>query len=150
MNEVKTSLKRLALFYFLLALSIFPNCNIIPCRFPLENISSLYLFSLTICLILHFYRRVAQHPKLRRLMLMLACMEALLIMLRGIKYSVFGSVHFLSRYSWYLFFVPMLCIPVLLFYISLYIDTKDEQRVRKRWGWVAVVTLLLIQLGLLS
>ena len=146
MNEVKTSLKRLALFYFLLALSIFPNCNIIPCRFPLENISSLYLFSLTVCLIFHFYRRVAQHTKLRRLMLTLACMEALLIMLRGIKYSVFGSIHFLSRYSWYLFFIPMLFIPVLLFYISLYIDTKDEQQVRKRWGWVAVVTVLLILL----
>ena len=146
MNEVKTSLKRLALFYFLLALGIFGNCDIIPCRFPLENISSLYFFSLTVCLILHFYRRVAQHPKLRKLMLTLACMEALLVMLRGIKYSVFGSIHFLARYSWYLFFIPMLFIPVLLFYISLYIDAKDERLVRKRWGWVAVVTVLLILL----
>ena len=146
MNEVKTSLKRLGLFYFLLALGIFGNCDIIPCRFPLENISSLYFFSLTVCLILHFYRRVAQHPKLRKLMLTLACMEALLVMLRGIKYSVFGSIHFLARYSWYLFFIPMLFIPVLLFYISLYIDAKDERLVRKRWGWVAVVTVLLILL----
>ena len=110
MNEVKTSLKRLGLFYFLLALGIFPNCDIIPCRFPLENISSLYFFSLTVCLILHFYRRVAQHPKLRKLMLTLACMEALLVMLRGIKYSVFGNIHFLARYAWYLF----ICQPYIL------------------------------------
>lgn len=146
MNEVKTSLKRLALFYFLLALSILPNCDIIPCRFPLENISVLYLFVLTVCLFLHYYRRVAQHPKLRGLMLALAFMEALLVMLRGIKYSVFGNIHFLSRYTWYLFFIPMLFIPVLLFYISLYIDAKDERQVRKRWGWVAAFTVLLILL----
>ena len=148
MNEVKNSLSRLAIFYFLLAIGIFPNCNIIPCRFPFENLSSLYFFSLTACLILHFYRRVAQHPKLRRLMLTLAFMEALLIMLRGIKYSVFGSIHFLSRYSWYLFFIPMLFIPVLLFYISLYLYTKDDRQVRKRWGWVAAVTVILILLVL--
>lgn len=148
MNEIKTSIKRLLLFYLLLAVNIIPNNDIIPCRFPLENISSLYLLALTICMFLYYYLRVAQHYMLRRLMLSLAFMEILLIVLRGIKYSVFGSVFFLARYSWYLFFIPMLFIPVLLFYISLYVNVKDEQRIRKRWGWVRTVTVILILLVL--
>lgn len=134
----------MAFFYLLLAINIIPNCDLIPCRFPFENISALYLFALTSCLLLHYYKRVAQHPKLRGLMLKLAFMEVLLILLRGIKYSVFGSIYFLSRYTWYLFYIPMLFIPVLLFYIALYIDAKEEQKIRKKWGWVAVVTVVLI------
>lgn len=146
MNEVKTSLKRLLFFYLLLAVNILPNTDIIPCRFPLENISSLYLFALTCCMFLSYYRRVVEQRKLRSLMLTLASMEMLLILLRGIKYSVFGSVHFLARYTWYLFFIPMLMIPVLLFYISLYIYAKDEREIKRRWGWVMAVTVLLILL----
>lgn len=148
MNEVKTSFKRLALFYLLLAINIIPNNDIIPCQFPLENISSLYLLALTVCMFLYYYVRVAQHDRLRKLMLSLAFMEFLLILLRGIKYSVFGSVFILARYTWYLFYIPMLSIPVLMFYISLYVYAKDEQHVMKKWGWVAVVTVILILLAL--
>lgn len=147
MNEVKSSLKRLALFYMLLAGSGLLN-NLLPHRFPLENITSLYLFALATCLLLYYYRRVTQHRRMRGLMMTLAGMEMLLILLRGIKYSVFGNVFFAGRYCWYLYYVPMLSIPVLMFYISLFIYAEDVRQAERKWAWVTVVTVILILLVL--
>lgn len=145
MHEVKASLKRLGYLYLLMAFSFIPS-NLMPYRFPYENMMSLYLFMLTTCLFLYYYWRVTQHRRMRGLMLTLAFMEMLLMLLRGIKYSVFGNIFFIGRYCWYLYWIPLLCIPVLMFYISLFIYAKDERQTMRKWGWVAGVTVVLILL----
>lgn len=144
MIEVKNSLKRLAVIYLLLAINTLWDADIIPGRFPFEHLSSLYLFTLSACLFVHYYRRVTQHRGMRGLMLALAGMEMLLILLRGIKYSIFGDVFFIGRYCWYLYYIPVLFIPVLLFYIALFIYAKDVRQAERKWAWVAVVTVILI------
>ena len=144
MNEVKNCMKRLGFIYLLMAINILPNGGIIPGRFPLQKISSLYLFALTVCLFLYYYRRIAQHPKLNGLMLTLAYMEMLFMLLRGVKYCVFENVIFLGRYCWYLYSIPMLVCPVLLFYISVLINAKDERQTERKWSWVIVITVILI------
>lgn len=148
MDEVKNSLKHLAVIYLLLAFNILPCCDLIPGRFPFEHLASLYLFVLSACLLVHYFRRVTQHRGMRGLVLALAAMEMLLILLRGIKYSVFGDTFFLGRYCWYLYYVPTLFIPVLLFYISVFIYAKDVRQAGRKWAWVAAVTVIMILLVL--
>lgn len=144
MGGVKRTLRALSVYYLFLAVAVIPNNDVIPCRFPLENISSLYLAAAAFCLFLNYCYRVVPNRRMKRLMLTLALMEVLLALLRGIKYSVFGSVSALARFSWYLFYVPLFCIPLLLFYIALYVNASDERRIGRKWGWTAAVTAVLI------
>ena len=78
----------------------------------------------------------------------LSWMAFLLLLLRGIKYSVFAGVDILARLSWYLYYAPMLLLPLFLFYISLLISPGVDSHVPKRWYWVGAVTVVLILLVL--
>lgn len=148
MNEIKRSIRLLALYYLLLAVYILTNCDIIPCAFPMENISSIYLVTLSICLFMRYRMRVVHNSKLKKMLLSMTLMICLLIMLQGIKYSVFSNTIVLARYSWYLHYVPFLLIPTFFLYIALYVYAKDEYEVKKRWWWVAGLSAALILLVL--
>lgn len=144
MSEVKKCLKWLLLYCLLLAVNIIPSTGIIPFRFPTDSISSLYLMILSACLILRYYKRISGQKNLKAAMQRLAIMIFLMFFLRGIKYAVVGNVSALGRYTWYLYYLPMLCIPMLLFFVSLYVYAIDEKHERRKWSWVAVVTALII------
>ena len=144
MNEAKKCLKWLLLYSLLLAVNILPTTGVIPLRFPTNNISSLYLMILSACLILRYYKRISGQKNLKAAMQRLAIMVFLFFLLRGLKYAVFGNASALGRYTWYLYYLPMLCIPMLLFFVSLYVYAIDERQERRKWSWVAVVTALLI------
>jgi len=75
-------------------------------------------------------------------------MALLLILLRGIKYSVFAETDLLDRHMWYLYYVPMLLIPLFLFYISLLVAPKRDFRIPKGWRWTLAVTVVFIVLVL--
>lgn len=144
MNEVKKCLKWLLLYSLLLAVNILPTTGIIPLRFPTSNISSLYLMILSACLILRYYKRISGQKNLKAAMQRLSIMIFLMFFLRGLKYAVFGNVSALGRYTWYLYYLPMLCIPMLLFFVSLYVYAIDERKERRKWSWVAIVTAILV------
>ena len=144
MNEVKKCLKWLLLYSLLLAVNIIPSTAIIPFWFPTDSISSLYLMILSACLILRYYRRISGQKNLNAAMLRLAIMMFVFFLLRGLKYAVFGNVSALGRYTWYLYYLPMLCIPMLLFFVSLYVYAIDERKERRKWSWVAIVTAILV------
>ncbi|MBR2589592.1 MAG: hypothetical protein IKE65_01565 [Clostridia bacterium] len=148
MREVKTTLKRMAFYYFLLALNIIPGAQIIPDRFPLRNISVVYLLSLCVALILYYSHRVSRSGGLSAMMKALSWMALLLILLRGIKYSVFAEVGILARHTWYLYYVPMLLLPLFLFYISILVSPKEDFRLSKGWYFVLALTILMIVLVL--
>lgn len=144
MNEVKKCLKWLLFYSLLLAVNIIPSTAIIPFRFPTDSISSLYLMILSACLILRYYRHISGQKNLNAAMRRFAIMLFVFFLLRGIKYAVFGNVSALGRYTWYLYYLPMLCIPMLLFFVSLYVYAIDEWKERRKWSWVAVVTAILV------
>ena len=87
-REVKTALKRMAFYYLLLAV-----CTVlyalIPDRFPARNISTPFLLTLSVCLVLYYSHRVSPTGVLSAMMKAISWMALLLILLRGIKYSVF-------------------------------------------------------------
>ena len=148
MHEVKSTLKRLALYYLLLAVNIIPCASILPDRFPTRNVSSIYLLFLSVCLVLYYAYRLPRAGGLSVIMKSLSCMALLLILLRGIKYSVFAGVDVLARHTWYLYYVPMLLIPLFFFYIALLISPKDALRILKKWYWIGAVTIVMILLVL--
>ena len=44
------------------------------------------------------------------------CLMILWMALRSLKYDFFPSGHIITRYAWYLYYLPMLFIPLLLFF----------------------------------
>ena len=92
MREVKTAFKRMAFYYFLLAVNIIPCASIIPDRFPTRNLSAIYLLLLCVCLVLYYAHRVTPSGKLSVMMKALSWASLSLILLRGIKYSAFAEV----------------------------------------------------------
>ena len=148
MNEVKTTLSRMGLYYLLLAINILPNANVIPDSFPTRNLSSIYLLTLSVCLVVYYAHRVSPAGKLSSMMKTLSWMGMLLILLRAVKYSALSEVGVLARHTWYLYYVPMLLLPLFLFGISLLVSAKDDSWMPKGWYWTLALTLVLIGLVL--
>ena len=144
MKEVKTTFRRMAFYYLLMAINIIPSANIIPDSFPTRNVSAIYLLALCVCLVLYYSHRLLKTKGLSVMMKALSWMALLLILLRGIKYSAFSEVGVLARHTWYFYYVPMLLIPMFLFYISLLISPKDKLKISRGWLWVAVLTAVFI------
>lgn len=145
MREVKTAFKRMAFYYFLLAVNIIPCASIIPDRFPTRNLSAIYLLLLCVCLVLYYAHRVTPSGKLSVMMKALSWASLSLILLRGIKYSAFAEVGTADRHVWYLYYVPMLLLPLFFFHISLLVAQPKGFRL-KRWLWTAVITAVFIVL----
>ena len=144
MTEVKTILKRMAVYYLLLIINIIPSANIIPDAFPTRNVSAIYLLILSVILVLYYSHRVSPEGMLSFMMKGLSWMGLLMILLRGVKYSAVAEVGVLARHTWYLYYVPMLLLPLFLFYISLLVSSKDTSRLPKGWYIVLAITALLI------
>ena len=146
MNVVKTTLRRLAVYCLLLAVGVILCANVIPDVFPTRNLSTLYLLILSACLIRYYSYRVTGSTYLSVMMKLLSWMAFFLLLLRGIKYSVFAGVAVLARHTWYLYYVPMLLLPLFFLYVSLVISPKGDFRFPKKWLWTAAVTLVFILL----
>lgn len=147
-NEMKTMLKRMGVYYLLLAIGILPCANVIPDVFPTRNLSTVYLLTLTVCLVLYYAHRVTPTGGLSAAMKLLSWMCLLLILLRGVKYSAFSEVDVLARHCWYLYYGPLLLLPLLLFYIALSVAPGKEAPVSGLWRLTLALTVLLIALVL--
>lgn len=138
----------MSVYYLLLAVNIIPCASIIPDSFPTRNLSAIYLLFLSACLILYYSHRVTQTGRLSPFMKSISWMEMLIILLRGIKYSVFAEVGALARHVWYLYYVPMLLLPLFLFCISLLVAPKKDFRIPKGWYPALALTVTFIVLVL--
>ncbi|MBQ9545476.1 MAG: hypothetical protein IJV00_10165, partial [Clostridia bacterium] len=145
---MKTTLKRLALYYILLAINVIPNASVLPDAFPTRNVSTVYLLFLSACLIRYYSYRVLRSGSLSVMMRAISWSAFTLLFLRGVKYSVFAGVGVLARHTWYLYYIPMLLLPLFFFYVSLLISPDGEPRIPKKWLWTAVFTAVLILLVL--
>ena len=146
MSETKTILKRMMVYYLLLAINIIPSANIIPDVFPTRNVSAIYLLTLSVCLVLYYSHRVSPDGKLPVMIKSLSWMGLFMILLRGIKYSAVAEVGVLARHAGYLYYVPMLLFPLFLFCISLLVSRKENARLPKGWYGAMAVTVALIVL----
>lgn len=148
MKEVVRMLRRMGVYYLLMAINIIFCANIIADRFPTRNLSTIYLLALSVCLVLYYFHRVSPAGALSVMMKLLSVMGLTLILLRGIKYSAVSGVDVLARHAWYLYYVPILLLPLFLFYIALLVSPKDDGRIPKGWYSILAVTVVLIALVL--
>lgn len=77
----------------------------------------------------------------------LECIAALLIfwmLLRAMKYYIFIEGDFESRYLWYLFYIPMLCNPLLSFFVSISLGKPDNYKIPKCNVLLPVICVILI------
>ncbi len=136
----------MAFYYLLLVINIIPCANFIPDSFPTRNVSAIYLLTLCVCLILYYSHRVTSAGGLSVMMKAVSWLGLMLILLRGVKYSVFAGVGVVARHTWYLYYVPMLLIPLFFFYISLLVAPEKDFRIPKGWLWTLGVTVVFITL----
>ncbi|MBQ7161063.1 MAG: hypothetical protein IJR90_05095 [Clostridia bacterium] len=148
MSDVKTAVKRMAVYYLLLVGNAIPCASIIPDRFPTRNLSTIYLLILSVCLVLYYYYRVPPAGGIYSVMKALSWMGLLLILLRGIKYSAFAEVGVLARHTWYFYYVPMLLIPLFLLYISLFVSPGKNPVKYAVWRISLILTVAFIAIVL--
>lgn len=137
----------MAIYYLLFAIGIIPSA-VIPDIFPLRNLSIIYLLAVSFCLVLYYSHRVSPTGNISIMMKALSWMGLLMILLRGIKYGAVSEVDVLARHTWYLYYVPMLLLPLFLFYISLFISSKEKKLTYIIWYIVLALTIVFIVLVL--
>ena len=89
-------------------------------------------------------RRIIQKQALHCLRLTAALMLVWLV-LRTLKYEVVTDLT-VARYIWYLYYLPMLFIPLLGVYIALSLGKSEEYRLTGRIGALAIIPAVLFLL----
>ncbi|MCR5456743.1 MAG: hypothetical protein K6F14_01565 [Clostridiales bacterium] len=146
MSEVKSTLKRIGIYYLLWIVTLILSMGVIVNNFPTRNITTFYLLVLSVYLVLYYLHRVSPSGRLSVMMKLLAWMGLLLILFRGMKYGPFSAVDILARHTWYLYYVPVLLLSLFLFGIALFISPKNNGLVSVFWYTALVVTVVLIVL----
>ena len=148
MNEIRRSLKRLAVIYFFVLLNIIPYCDLIPDVFPTRVLSRSYMITAACCMTVFYTKRIADRGVIRKLLIGMSVLEIMLIVLQLLKWSSFKMFDTAQRLSWYLFYIPMMFIPVLFFYMGISLDRKerDGRKLLRKWGWMLAVSFVFLVL----
>lgn len=93
-------------------------------------------------------RRLLQSD-VRRNLIAAAVMMIFWMLLRTIKYEFLSGDHFTERYTWYLYYAPMLLIPLLMFLSVLYVGRDPDRPISQRWKLLYIPSGALI-LGVLT
>ena len=136
-------LHSILLYFFLLILCFFAQVDIIPNVFPWRMISGIYFLALGVLLVIYFAERIADRGQLKRWMMFCAWLIVAFLLLRMIKYEVFPVNSVFARYTWYLYYWPMLFIPLCTFYATLCIDGEEKREFVKVKPLFGAVTFFL-------
>ncbi len=136
-------LHSILLYFFLLILCFFAEVNIIPDIFPWRMISSMYFLALGVLLVIYFAERISDRGQLKRWMLFCAWLIVLFMFFRMVKDEAFPADSVLARYMWYLYYLPMLYIPLCTFYATLCIEGEEKKGFAKVKFLFGAITFLL-------
>ena len=140
-------LHSILLYFFLLILCFFAQVNIIPDVFPWRMISSIYFLALGVLLVIYFAERIADRGQLKRWMLFCAWLMVTFMFLRMIKYEAFFCDSSVGRYVWYLYYLPMLFIPLCTFFATLCIEGEKKRtfgKIKVLFGGITVLLVLCV------
>lgn len=68
---------------------------------------------------------------------------------RYVKYALVNEYSVINRYMWYMYYIPFIMVPVLMFMSALYIGKTDEDKIDKRWN-VCYVPAVIVAVGILT
>ncbi len=92
------------------------------------------------------HRRIIQ-PQVRRYLTSISVLMVFWITVRTIRYSLDECI-WLMRYLWYLYYLPMLLIPLLAVFVALALGKPDNFRLSKWTGLLYIPTAALLLLVL--
>lgn len=146
MKDISKVLGKVALLYGLMALDIPFYCDIVPDVFPFRMLSRIYLVLISCVMITHYRKRISDRGLIKWILNAISALVFSLILLQIFKWSSFKRVETAERFTWYLFYIPNLFIPVLTFYLGLSLDKRERngKHLFKRWGWMLVVSAVLV------
>lgn len=89
-------------------------------------------------------KRITQ-PQVRRCLRLTALLMLLWLLFRTLKYEIVAT-DTASRYLWYLYYLPMLFIPLLGVYIALSFGKSEDFRLSAKHGLLAIIPTVLFLL----
>lgn len=110
-------------------------------------IFSLFSFALMIW-IYRLHNRLVQ-TDVRRNLIAAASLMIFWMATRTLKYDFLPTDHFTSRYAWYMYYIPMLYIPLFMFLSVLAIGRPHLKPVSGKWYLLFIPTTLIV-LGVLT
>ncbi len=93
------------------------------------------------------YMRIMQ-KHVRTFIVLLGINMIFWIILRSIKWYAFTLVIFEDRILWYMYYIPILLIPLLFLYISLCLNQAEDFRLNRKWYFLFIPTFIFIVLVL--
>ena len=82
-------------------------------------------------------------PQVRRYLVAISLLMGFWIAIRGIKYSL-DTCAWLMRYLWYLYYLPMLFIPLLALFVAAALGKSDHLRLSKWMNFLYIPTAVLL------
>ncbi|MBQ9818537.1 MAG: hypothetical protein IJM59_13870 [Proteobacteria bacterium] len=134
---------QLAVLYIIAAcISVFePNV------FMIRNAPTIVLMIFSLALTRFFSDSIIEKHT-RRYLVAIARLITLWIVLRGAKYIAFAETDIIARHLWYLYYIPMLFIPLLALFASQSVGLKDTVMPRYKRAITVGVTIILVILVL--
>lgn len=110
----------------------------------IENIEILIYLSIVIGWIVSVNRRIISN-RLRKYLMFIALLMILWIVIRSIKWNYAYNDN-MKRILWYMYYLPMIYIPLLMFFCTGYMGDIDEEVVQKSRRWLYIIAGLLFLL----
>lgn len=150
MENRKGGLNALLIYTLFLPVSIVICTEILmPDRFPFCAVSSLWYMVLFLSLIRYYYECVAGYGQTRRLVIAIAMFMLMSIVLRAMKFSLFYEVDVFRRHLWYMYYIPFLMIPLLMYLAAVSIG--GEERILQPWmNRIIILVTVIAILGVLT
>lgn len=82
-------------------------------------------------------------PQVRRYLVAISLLMGFWIAIRGIKYSL-DACAWLMRYLWYLYYLPMLFIPLLALFVAAALGKSDHLRLSRWMNFLYIPTAVLL------
>lgn len=87
-------------------------------------------------------RRILQTP-VRRNLTIVASLMIFWMVIRTVKYELLPENHVTSRYAWYLYYIPLIFSPLLMFLSVLYIGRPYDRLISSWWRLLYIPAILL-------
>ena len=113
-----------------------------PSVFLIRNVTTIVLMIFSLALTRYFSDSIIERHT-RKYLVSIAGLITLWIVLRGAKYIAFAESDIIARHIWYLYYIPVLSIPLLSLFAALSVGAKSDFRLRWKSAIIVGVTLIL-------
>lgn len=92
-------------------------------------------------------RRLLQKDVVKNLTAMVLLIIFYLV-IRNIKYKFILKGNPIARYLWYCYYIPMIFVPLMMFFAVLHVGLSEEERISKKWKLLYIPSVILLLLVL--